>query len=216
MTKKNYILKNDDVKAYIHIQTKQERSRFYVKYFCSIIGEKIKRKFYVYNNGQVYDRKASQFVELKTTKDGYLFFTCKFGDLLFLVHTLIGKAFINDNGEKNLCIDHIDKNKQNNDVKNLRWVSRSLNQRNQKIGIRNTSGVLGVCYMKSQNVFLATWYDLNGKRCSKSFSIKKYGFEEAKEMAIKNRKEKEIENNYMCSFSTLIEFNEAKEKQTNN
>jgi hypothetical protein len=48
-----------------------------------------------------------------------------------LVHRLVGKAFIT-NPDNLPQIDHIDRNKLNNCVTNLRWVSRSTNMKNQK------------------------------------------------------------------------------------
>lgn len=45
-----------------------------------------------------------------------------------LIHRLVAEAFIkNDNPEEQDTIDHIDGNKHNNTVSNLRWLSRSDN-----------------------------------------------------------------------------------------
>lgn len=46
----------------------------------------------------------------------------------FYVHRLVAQAFI-DNPEKYPEIDHIDSDKSNNKVENLRWVTRKMNQR---------------------------------------------------------------------------------------
>ncbi len=48
-------------------------------------------------------------------------------------------------------IDHIDRNKTNNKIANLRGVSRSCNIRNTGNTVTNTSGVKGVSYYKSRN-----------------------------------------------------------------
>lgn len=45
------------------------------------------------------------------------------------VHTLVAKAFI-PNPDNLPCVDHIDRNKCNNNVSNLRWVSYKDNSRN--------------------------------------------------------------------------------------
>ena len=47
-------------------------------------------------------------------------------------------------------IDHINQNKSDNRIENLREVSRSCNLRNSKTPKHNTSGVKGVCWNKSQ------------------------------------------------------------------
>lgn len=41
-------------------------------------------------------------------------------------------------------LDHIDRNRANNRIENLREVTNSCNMKNQKISIRNKSGVIGV------------------------------------------------------------------------
>lgn len=46
-----------------------------------------------------------------------------------LVHRLVAEAFI-DNPNKYRCIDHIDGDKTNNNVSNLRWCSDFINQNN--------------------------------------------------------------------------------------
>ncbi len=48
----------------------------------------------------------------------------------FKVHRLVASHFL-DNFDANLDIDHIDRNKENNCVINLRCVSRSVNLRNK-------------------------------------------------------------------------------------
>ena len=45
-------------------------------------------------------------------------------------------------------IDHIDQNPLNNKIENLRDVSKSINQRNAKKRINNTSGITGVSWDK--------------------------------------------------------------------
>lgn len=47
------------------------------------------------------------------------------------------------------CIDHIDHNRMNNKISNLRVVTRSQNNRNSSLRADNTSGAVGVRWHKS-------------------------------------------------------------------
>lgn len=49
---------------------------------------------------------------------------------LYLVHRLVAETFI-PNPENKPEVDHIDRNRSNNSLKNLRWVFRIVNQRNR-------------------------------------------------------------------------------------
>lgn len=94
-------------------------------------------------------------------------------------------------------VDHIDRNTFNNSKSNLRIVNNSLNQRNKSIQKNNTSGITGVRYDKTINAWTCQYNELNGKQRTKSFSVNKYGYEEAKQLAISTRKQKMKENGYI-------------------
>ena len=47
-----------------------------------------------------------------------------------LVHRLVAEAFIENDNATKICVDHIDTNKLNNNVTNLRWVSHKENMNN--------------------------------------------------------------------------------------
>lgn len=59
-------------------------------------------------------------------------------------------------------IDHIDNNTLNNAFLNLRQATQSQNNYNQKIMITNTSGVKGVSWDKTRNLWMART-SVNGK-----------------------------------------------------
>jgi hypothetical protein len=61
------------------------------------------------------------------------------------VHRLVGLAFI-PNPENKRCVDHIDTNKTNNNMSNLRWATMDENGHNTPITKRNTSGIKGISW----------------------------------------------------------------------
>ena len=68
------------------------------------------------------------------------------------IHRLIALHFI-DNPENHPCVDHIDRDTKNNQIGNLRWVTRSQNNRN-KTKVKNTSSkYYGVCWKKKANKY---------------------------------------------------------------
>ena len=64
---------------------------------------------------------------------------------------------------KLMLIDHIDGNKSNNKITNLRLVNHSQNRVNTGIRSNNKTGVVGVSFCKKSNRYRAR-VDLNGER----------------------------------------------------
>ena len=70
------------------------------------------------------------------------------------VHRLVIEAFKENVGNKP-CVDHIDNDRQNNNINNLRFATRVENGRNRVIGKNNTSGAKGIQYRKDMNKWRA-------------------------------------------------------------
>jgi len=101
------------------------------------------------------------------------------------------------NDPNGLIIDHINRKPYDNRLENLRIVTTRQNLRNCSISKNNTTGTTGVIKQgKKWCYYVARINDNNGNRLSKSFSIKKYGEEEAKRMAIEQRNIWKQELNY--------------------
>ena len=83
------------------------------------------------------------------------------------VHRLLGEAFI-PNPDNKPCIDHIDRNKQNNSLDNLRWVTHQENMQNLSIRWDNTSGEMNIVFNKRDNCYQFE-KSINHKKYSKSF-----------------------------------------------
>ena len=86
------------------------------------------------DNNMVYSHYSNKYLKPFLHKDGYIRIRlCKNGkEKKFLLHRLVYEAY---NGEipENLCIDHINNDRQNNNIKNLRLATYSENSHNQKI-----------------------------------------------------------------------------------
>ena len=85
----------------------------------------------------------------------------------FLIHRLIGKYFIKNNfPEKYTEIDHIDGNKKNNKIDNLRWCDRFINMHNIKKNKNNTTGYRNICKLSNGNyrVFISRYKKRYRKR----------------------------------------------------
>ena len=64
------------------------------------------------------------------------------------IHQLAAKAFL-QNLENKRNVDHIDNNKTNNNLINLRWATSTENGQNATMSKRNTSGSKGVSLKKN-------------------------------------------------------------------
>lgn len=106
---------------------------------------------------------------------------------LYLAHRII---YLLHYGEidSSLVVDHIDRNSQNNNIDNLRSVTQKTNTLNLSLKSNNKSGINGVMHDPQRNRFRA-YITKDGKQVSKTFSIKIYGFEKAKQLATEARDE---------------------------
>lgn len=95
--------------------------------------------------------------------------------------------FIMGDSNHQLVIDHINRNPLDNRKENLRFVSQSINSINAKPRKENSSGVRGVYKRKARpGIAKESWvceWSKDAKRFSKSFSVEKYGEEEAFRLA---------------------------------
>jgi hypothetical protein len=78
-----------------------------------------------------------------------------------VIHKLVAAAFLL-NPENKKCVDHIDNNKQNNNLINLRFATVKENNQNRSISSKNTSGTKGVSWHKRSMKWTAN-ITINGK-----------------------------------------------------
>lgn len=132
--------------------------------------------------GQVRNVKRNTI--LKPWKEGHGYYQVNLSDngknKHFYLHRLVATAFLpNPNNKK--CVDHIDNNKLNNNLKNLRLATQKQNCYNTSISKRNTSNFKGVSLYKPTNKWMAH-IRIDGKQ-------KNLGYFENIEDAIKSRME---------------------------
>ena len=71
------------------------------------------------------------------------------------IHRLVAMTFLK-NPENKPWVDHIDGNRKNNNINNLRFATKSENSMNCKTSTRNTSGTKGVSWVKQSNRWRVT------------------------------------------------------------
>ena len=83
-----------------------------------------KDKYIVYEDGNVYSLSKNKMMKPTLQKNGYCkIYICNKNTWL---HRFIMEAF---NGKSDLTVDHIDGNKENNNLSNLEYVTRAENTR---------------------------------------------------------------------------------------
>ena len=97
----------------------------------------------VSNKGNVKNHFNKIVFKLQTSKDGYKTININSIRKLFKVHRLVAQAFI-PNPDNKPCVDHINNDRADNRVENLRWCTYSENNYNTKVPKCSTSGYKGV------------------------------------------------------------------------
>lgn len=107
----------------------------------------------------------------------------------FLAHRIVWEMY-NGSIPEGMQVDHINHDRTDNRIENLRLVNANESGKNQKASVRNKSGVVGVSWKKSKN----KWHSqimVNGKQIHLGFfdnideakkaridAERKYGFHE--------------------------------------
>lgn len=90
--------------------------------------------YQIYPNGWVYSIKNNKFLKQSVDSVGYLRINlCKDGIVKqHRIHKLLAEHFL-ENPSNYLHIDHINRDRQNNSIDNLRWCSPRQNSQNRGV-----------------------------------------------------------------------------------
>ncbi len=138
-------------------------------------------KYLVSTHGRVMSIKTGRLKTLSVNRNGYLCVSVMNNKRE--LHRIVAQTFL---GISSLTVDHIDNNRTNASLLNLRYISKRDNIRKNTNCIRkdNKSGVRGVHFNKRLKQWISAWCD-DGQRNQICFR----SFEEAKSHAIKLREE---------------------------
>ncbi len=113
-------------------------------------------KYIIDENYKVYSKRTNKPVKIIVGRGGY--YTLRLYDnnnkqkSLFL-HRIIATIFL-PNPDDYPIIDHVDRNRLNNKLNNLRWCSYSTNSSNQAIRTNNKTGHKLISYDKKRNRYV--------------------------------------------------------------
>lgn len=143
-------------------------------------------------------RPKDSVVGCETRHTGY--WTTKLNKKIYRVHKIIWELHYGP-VPSGMIVDHINGNKKDNSIENLRLATWAENTRNTRMSPRNTSGVTGVNLYTNKKTspftyfWRADWHELNGTRKAKFFSCSKYGHDEAFKLACEFRAKMILELN---------------------
>lgn len=85
-------------------------------------------KYYITSDGKIYSEYLQDYLKTFHSKGGYERVKLNYGDRSkkVMVHRLVALAFI-PNPDNKPYVDHIDRNRSNNCIDNLQWVTPSEN-----------------------------------------------------------------------------------------
>jgi hypothetical protein len=111
-------------------------------------------RYIISDKGEVYSSKHKRFLKPQKHRKGYLIVNLYRNQSSKLygkkIHRLVAEAYI-PNPDNKPQVDHINRDRQDNRVENLRWATMSENQLNKGKMKNNTSGFTNISFDKHNN-----------------------------------------------------------------
>ena len=128
--------------------------------------------YLIYDDGRIQNEKTKRFLKQHTNGTGYKMMSLSRDgkEQTCTVHRLVGLHFI-PNPENKREVDHIDRDKTNNDVSNLRWVTHEENMANKGDYKNNTSGHKNISWDSSRSRWIYQ-KEIRGKKKQRRFKTK--------------------------------------------
>ena len=129
--------------------------------------------YLIYPDGRIWGKKTQGrkegFMKMKPNHDGYLKLglTNENGHKKFRIHRLLAIHYI-PNPNNYPEVDHIDGDTLNNNLSNLRWCDRSINNRNRKIFKNNKSGFKNISQRKDTGSWKVFYKKYKVQKCFKT------------------------------------------------
>jgi len=123
--------------------------------------------YLIYPDGKVQNKKTKRYLK-PGEHNGYLQVNlCKDGIYkTIMIHRLVAIHYI-PNPDNKPCVDHINRDKKDNRIENLRWVSVSENGQNRGVQKNNKStGIKNISYQTNGYIYHKK---INGQRHTKWF-----------------------------------------------
>lgn len=152
--------------------------------FVDIIG--YEGLYRINRNGDIWSCKSNRLMKHSLNNQGYhcVCFYKEKNTKIYSIHRLLGIHFI-PNPDNLPEIDHIDRNPLNNNLENLRWVSKSTNQQNKGRYAKNKTGYKNISSLitKSKNGFINEYWVIQLRlfKCILSYPKNKYTLEDVVE-----------------------------------
>ena len=108
-------------------------------------------QYAISNYGEVINIKTGNKLK-PSLRNGYPYISLPVNGIFKhkYIHRLVAKTFLNEIDSKTI-VDHIDTDRTNNCLTNLRFCNIQENSRNQKLKTNNKSGVKGVIFSKKMH-----------------------------------------------------------------